>query len=274
LFKQVDLFWVALVVLLFITATATLAPLIFHLDPYKQDLHNRLLPPAWMPGGTSEHVLGMDQLGRDTLVRLIFGARISLMISFGSVLGSQALGITLGIVSGYVGGRVDALLMRAAEIQMAFPFMVSALVVLAVVQPGILTFVIVFTIAGWPVLAKVTRGLTLSLRDRDYVEAARALGGSTAHVLFWHILPNILPYVLVLATLQVPNIIFSEAGLSFLGVGLNPPEPSWGAMLGEGRDYLGNAWWLGTFPGLAIMTTVLSLNFIGDSLGERLSRRG
>jgi peptide/nickel transport system permease protein len=167
-------------------------------------------------------------------------------------------------VSGFKGGWVDALFMRTAEVQMTFPFTVLALIVMSLFDPSVGTLILVFTVAGWPLFAKVTRGLTLSIRERSFVEATISLGASTPHILFQHILPNILPHILVLVTLQLPVIIFAEAGLSFLGVGIAPPEPSWGVMLGEGKDYLSSAWWLTTFPGVAMMITVISLNFIGD----------
>jgi len=169
-------------------------------------------------------------------------------------------------MAGYFGGAMDDVIMRIAEIQMAFPLLVLALILMAVFGPGIMSMFVAFTISGWPIFAKITRGIVLSIREQEFIEAARAIGCSNIRIIIRHILPNVLPYIIVLATLQLSGMILTEAGLSFVGIGIQPPTPSWGNMLGEGRAYLSNAWWLATFPGIALMITVLGANLLSDGL--------
>lgn len=271
---RIDPFLTSVAVLLLIVALAFLGPLLLGLDPYRQDLHGRLTPPFWQAGGTRQHILGTDQLGRDMVARLLYGGRISLSVGLISTVICSSLGVLVGMISGYYGGPVEFVVMRIAETEMTFPFVILALVTMSIFNPSVGNLILVFSIAGWPLFAKVTRGLTLAHREQDFIMSARAVGCRDLRILLIHVLPNILGYVLVLVTLHVPVVIFAEAGLSFLGVGIDPPEPSWGVMLGEGRQYLSNAWWLAVWPGVALVLTVITINYVGDTLERRISGRG
>lgn len=259
-----------LLVFLLIATGAILGPSLHQVDPVRQDIRHRLMPPAWLPGGSWDHPLGTDQLGRDILSRLMYGARISLAIGFGAVVIPGTYGTILGLVSGYFGGVADTLIMRICELQMAFPFIVLAIIIMAFLSPSPAKIVIVFSITGWVIYGKLVRGLALSLKGREFVEAARAIGCSDARIMFRHILPSVLPSAIVLGTLELSVMILTEAALSFIGIGVQPPTPSWGLMLAEGRNYLSNAWWLATFPGLALMVTVLGVNLMGDGLRDQI----
>jgi peptide/nickel transport system permease protein len=252
---------------------AVVAPALAPSDPVRNDLLERLVPPMWMEGGSGRHPLGTDTLGRDVVSRLLYGARVSLMVGFSAVVVAGALGLLLGLVSGYYGGRLDDLLMRLGDVQLAFPALVLAIAVLAVVGSGLLNIVLVLGVTGWVTYARIARGETLSLRHREFVEGARALGAGDAAILWRHVLPNVLPSITVVATFSVARTIIAEASLSFLGLGLPPPAPSWGAMLDEGRNYLTTGWWLALFPGLAILAVVLGINVVGDWLRDTLDPR-
>jgi peptide/nickel transport system permease protein len=252
---------------------AVVAPALAPSDPVRNDLLERLVPPMWMEGGSGRHPLGTDTLGRDVVSRLLYGARVSLMVGFSAVVVAGALGLLLGLVSGYYGGRLDDLLMRVGDVQLAFPALVLAIAVLAVVGSGLLNIVLVLGVTGWVTYARIARGETLSLRHREFVEGARALGAGDAAILWRHVLPNVLPSITVVATFSVARTIIAEASLSFLGLGLPPPAPSWGAMLDEGRNYLTTGWWLALFPGLAILAVVLGINVVGDWLRDALDPR-
>ena len=252
---------------------ATVAPALAPDDPVRNDLLERLVPPMWVEGGSSRHPLGTDTLGRDVVSRLLYGARVSLVVGFSAVVLAGALGLLLGLVAGYYGGRLDDALMRLGDVQLAFPALVLAIAVLAVVGSGLVNIVLVLGVTGWVTYARIVRGETLSLRHREFVEGARALGAGDAAILWRHVLPNVLPSITVIATFSVARTIIAEASLSFLGLGLPPPAPSWGAMLDEGRNYLTTGWWLALFPGLAILAVVLGINVVGDWLRDALDPR-
>ena len=239
-------------------------------DPVEQDIINRLTPPAFLEGGSTRNLLGTDHLGRDVLSRLIYGARVAVLVGVTTVLFSGSLGLIIGLIAGYFGGIADTLLMRLLDVQLSMPFMLLSLAIIGVLGPSLSNIVIVLAITGWVVYARVIRAEILSLRTREFVIASRALGGSTVRTILRHLLPNVVPFVIVIATLEVGRVMLLESALSFLGLGVRPPTPSWGAMLAEGRIYVGTAWWLATFPGLAILVTVLSLNIVGDWLRDLL----
>ena len=252
---------------------AALAPALAPVDPIRNDLLARLAPPMWMEGGSARHPLGTDTLGRDVVSRLLYGARVSLLVGFAAVLVAGVVGVALGLVAGYYGGRLDDLLMRVGDVQLAFPVLVLAIAVLSVLGASLGNVIIVLGLTGWVTYARITRAETLSLRHRDFVEGARALGARDAAILWRHILPNVLPPITVVATFSVARTIIAEASLSFLGLGIPPPAPSWGAMLDEGRNYLTTGWWLALFPGLAILALVLGINLVGDWLRDALDPR-
>jgi peptide/nickel transport system permease protein len=246
------------------------APLLSPADPLHTSLLDRLTPPMWVDGGTPRHPLGTDTLGRDVLSRLLYGARVSLIVGLSVVLIAGVLGVVLGLVSGYYGGRVDDGLMRLGDIQLAFPILVLAIAILAVLGASLVNVILVLGVSGWVTYARIVRGETLSLKQREFVEAARGIGAPD-HVILWrHILPSVLPPVTVVATFSVARVIIAEASLSFLGLGVPPPTPSWGAMLDEGRNYITTGWWLAMFPGLAIFLLVLGINLVGDWLRDVL----
>ena len=249
------------------------APFLALHDPNDQSLRRRLIPPGWEGKGTWEYPLGTDHLGRDIFSRAIYGSRVSLTVGFSAVLISGTLGALLGLIAGYYGGKIEAIIMRLVDIQLAFPFILLAISVVAVVGAGLKNVIIVLGIAGWMVYARIVRGEVLSVKEREFVVAAKAVGVRDSLILFRHILPNVLTPVIVVATFSVANVIILEAALSFLGVGVEPAIPTWGGMLADGREYISTAWWLATFPGLAIMFTVLGINLIGDWLRDILDPR-
>ena len=252
---------------------ALIAPMLAPADPTRSDLLGRLLPPMWVTGGSPRHPLGTDTLGRDVASRLLYGARVSLLVGFTTVAVAGAGGVLLGLLGGYYGGRLDTVLMRGGDIQLAFPILALAIAVLAVLGASLANVILVLAVTGWVTYARVVRGETISLKRREFVEGARALGAGDAAILWRHILPNVLPPVSVVATFSVARMILAEASLSFLGLGIPPPQPSWGAMLDEGRNYLTTGWWLALFPGLAILLVVLGVNLIGDWLRDVLDPR-
>lgn len=250
---------------------AVAAPLIAPLGPNEQSLTERLIPPL---GGTNRmYLLGTDGLGRDIFSRIIYGARISMLVGVTVVVIGGTLGTTLGILSGYFGGFIDALCMRFVDIFLAFPFILMALAVMAVLGPGLWKVILVLGLTSWVPYARVARGKVLSVKENEYVEAAHAIGAGHGRIIFRHILPNILSSLIVIASFRVASAIVAEATLSFLGMGVSPGTASWGAMLSEGREYLLVAWWPATMPGLMIMVTVLGINLIGDGLRDRLDPR-
>lgn len=248
---------------------AILAPFISPQDYIHQDLNKTLRPPFWMKGGGLENPLGTDHLGRDILSRIIYGARVSLFVGIGAVLIAGTIGICLGVISGYFGGRIDSLIMGIADIQLSFPPLFLAIALMAVTPQNLTNLVIVLGGISWIQFGRVGRGSTLSVREKEFVEAAISLGTSNVKVILRHILPNILSPLIAIATVYVSTMIMAEAALSFLGLGVQPPTPSWGLMLSEGRTYFKIAWWYATFPGLAILFTVLGINMLGDGMKNR-----
>jgi peptide/nickel transport system permease protein len=262
-----------LVVVAAVALAALLAPVLAPFDPVAQDLGQRLRPPGWAGPGSRAHWLGTDHLGRDILGRILFGARIALVVGLAAVVIAGTLGLAIGLVSGYFGGRVDDLFMRLADIQLAFPFILLALAVIGVLGPSLRNIIAVVGVSGWVAYARIVRGEVLSLREREFVQAARAVGSPPARIIVRHIVPNAFTPWLVIATLDMARVITVESALSFLGLGVPPPTPTWGAMLADGRVYMSTAWWLATFPGLAILVTVLGINLLGDGLRDTLDPR-
>lgn len=250
--------------LLLIVSVAILAPVIARQDPNEQSLLTRLKSPS------SEHWLGTDELGRDVFSRLAYGARISLFIGLVGTAGGVILGTLLGLVSGFLGGWTDTLTMRLIDVMFAFPGILLAILIVAVMGPGILNLVIALTIWGTPTLARIVRSGVLALKSQEFVEAARAMGASRARIMFVHLLPNSMAPIIVYATLGIAGSLLTAAGLGFLGLGVQPPTAEWGAMLSVGRGYLREAPHLMIFPGLLIFATVISLNLIGDALRDAL----
>jgi peptide/nickel transport system permease protein len=241
-----------LLVVLAVMLAAVLAPLVSPFDPLEQDIGQRLREPGWQDEQGRVHPLGTDHLGRDILARIIFGSRIALVVGLAAVAISGVIGMLIGLVAGYFGGRMDDLLMRLADIQLAFPFILLAIAVIGVLGPSLRNIIIVIGVSSWVVYARVVRGEVLSIR---------------------HVLPNTFTPWLVVATLDMARVIVIESALSFLGLGVQPPTPTWGGMLADGRVYLSTAWWLATFPGLAILVTVLGINLFGDGLRDTLDPR-
>jgi peptide/nickel transport system permease protein len=265
--------WAAGVILLLVVVVAVSAPLLTQHDPATVNIRNLLAPPVWAEGGQRAHLLGTDHLGRDVFSRLAYGARISLTVGLSAVAVAGAFGVTLGLVAGYYGGWIDDVIMRLADFELAFPFILLAIAVLAVLGPGLTKVILVLGLTGWAQYCRLSRAQVLGLRETEFVEAARTLGASTARILARHILPNILAPIIVIASFSVAGVIIAEASLSFLGLGVPPSVPSWGGMLAEGRTYMERAWWLVTFPGLALMLAVLSINVLGDTLRDALDPR-
>jgi len=248
---------------------AVVAPWVVQ-DPERQSLRARLKPPTLEGADGRAHLLGTDHLGRDVLARVIFGSRVSLVVGISAVLVGGLIGSTLGLVAGYRGGRVDEIIMTVADAQLAFPFILLAIGIIAVLGPSFPTLVMVIGLSGWVSYARILRAQVLVLRSREFVEAIRGLGGSMLRVVLRHILPNVLASLVVVATLELARSIVLEATLSFLGLGIQPPTPSWGGMIQEGRDYLDSAWWISTCPGVVLMITSIVISRTGDWLRDVL----
>jgi len=257
---------IGLGLLALLVATAILAPELAPFDPTAISIRERLRPPVWLDGGSWRHPFGTDHLGRDVLSRVIFGTRVSLIAGVSVVAIAGVFGTVVGLVAGFVGGRFDALVMRWVEVHVAFPGLLLALLIIAVLDPSLLTVIIALSINGWMVFARLVRNIVLSTRALPYVEAAEVIGCRPPRVIFRHILPNLAAPVMTLAVLEFARVVLAEAALSFLGVGIQPPATSWGLDVAGGRNYLFNAWWLVTFPGLAITFTVLGVNFLASWL--------
>ena len=260
----------AAAVLLLIVLVTLLAPWIAPHDPLSVNIRHRLGPPAWMEGGVRAHLLGTDPVGRDLLSRMIYGGRVSLLVGVSAVILSATIGVLLGLAAGYFGARIDWTIMTVVNVMLTFPFVLLALAVIAVLGPSLINMIAVLGVAGWPIYARVIRAETLALREREFVTAGRALGMSHLRLIFRQILPNLVSAIVVIATLQVAQVIVLESFLSFLGLGVQPPTPAWGNMLGEGRLYMLNSWWIATFPGLAIFLTTLAINLLGNALRDWL----
>ena len=264
----------AMIFLLAASIAAAFGPLFAPLDPNRQHLVLRLAEPMAAGPDGSVFLLGSDALGRDVFSRLLSGARVSLLVGIAAITVGGTIGIVAGLLSGYFGGWVDDLIMRVGDIQLAFPFILLAIMFLVVLGAGVWNLVLVLGVGQWVTYARIVRADTLSLREKEFVEAARALGDSTLSIIFRTILPNILAPLTVIASFNVASVILSEAALSFLGLGVPPSVPTWGSMLAESRDTLiANKWWLAVFPGVAIMLTVLSFNILGDWLRDFLDPR-
>ncbi len=256
-----------------VVVVALLAPALAPFDPTTQHLSLRLRPPRWLPGGEARFALGTDHLGRDILSRLLYGARVSLPIAFAATTIGGIIGISLGLLSGYYKGAVDSIVTKLIDIQLSFPFILFAIAVMAVTGPKLTVLVLVLAARSWTTFARVVRGETLTISGNEYVLAARALGATPSRIIGRHITPNILPIAAVIGTLDVGALIILESTLSFLGLGIQPPTVSWGKELSDARQYIQLAWWTTTFPGLALLMIVLSINLLGDRLRDLLDPR-
>lgn len=257
----------SILILLFLLVAGLGASVISPFDPNEQTLSNRLHPPFAPEKELSW--LGGDSLGRDLVSRIIYGARISLLVAVASVVVAGAIGVVIGLVAGFYGGWTDAVLMRIADVQLSIPFLVLALGLAAIIGPGVGNIIVVLAVTGWPRYARVVRAEVLTIMARDYIHAARVIGGTDYRLMARHVFPNASAVVVVMSTVQVAQMILSEASLSFLGVGVPAAIPSWGAMVADGRVYLSTAWWVSAFPGLAIWLTVVAFNVVGDWLVDR-----
>jgi peptide/nickel transport system permease protein len=260
-------------VLLVMGTSALLAPRLAPWDPARQMLLKRLRPPVWEARGLREHPLGTDHLGRDILSRILYGGRISLGVSLSSVALAAVLGVSLGLSAGFFGGRTDAIIMRVVDVFLAIPYILLAMGVVFALGPSLLNVILVMGATRWVQFARIVRADVLSIREREFVVGARARGNRTLRLVLHHVLPNALTPIIVVATLELAFMIIYESALSFLGLGVQPPTPTWGWMLADGRNYVATAWWLATFPGLAIMLTVLAVNLLGDWLRDLLDPR-
>jgi peptide/nickel transport system permease protein len=262
-------------IILVTVTVAVLAPWIAPHDPYEQDLLARLKPPIWSTGNLPDHILGTDNFGRDLLSRLIYGSRISMMVGVASALLSCALGSLAGIVAGYKGGRIEQVVMRLADAHLAFPEILMAILIVAAIGGSALNLILVLGISGWMVYARVVYGLARSLKERAFIEAAVSYGASDTAIMIRHMLPQMIPVLTVIGTLQVAQMILQETALSFLGLGLPPPTATWGNMLAEGRDRLWVAPWIANLAGLSIIVVVWGINLLGQGLREFLDpKRG
>lgn len=248
--------------------TAVFAPYLAPRNPYEQNIAERLLPPSFFEGGKTSYFLGTDQLGRDLLSRLIYGSRISLMVGISAVGLEVIIGVLLGLLAGFYGRWVDSLISFSVNVMVSFPFILLAMSLVAVLGPSLQNIIIALGFTGWPVFTRVTRVETMKLKERDFIHAATSLGFGVRRILLGHILPNLLPSILVIATVEVSRAIILESLLSFLGLGIQPPTPSWGVMLAEGRDHMLMLWWLAAFPGAAIFLSALGINLLGDAVRD------
>lgn len=251
-------------IILGVIVTAIFAPFLAPEDPLEQDYLKRLEPPS------PNNLLGTDRLGRDLLSRLIYGTRYALLVGLGIISIQAVVGITLGLIAGYEGGILDALIMRLVDIMLSMPIVVIGLAIAGVLGGGLLNVIIAIGFIGWRGFTRLVRGEVMSVKENEYIEAARANGGSDPYIVMRHILPNTAASMIVFSTLKIPSAILTAAALSFLGIGAQPPTPEWGLILSTGRDFLSSAWWIATFPGLAIMLTILGFNFVGDGLRDAL----
>jgi peptide/nickel transport system permease protein len=270
--RKVPLFvWASAAFMVVVVLAAIWAPLVAPYDPTQQSLRERLKAPTMFPEvGRQRHLLGTDQLGRDILSRIIYGSRVSLIIGFSAVLIGGAIGGVLGLLSGYAGGIVDEVIMLLVDAQLAFPFILLAIGIIAVLGPSFGNLIVIVGLSGWVTYARLVRAQVLTIKEREYVVAIRGLGGSTWRILRSHIIPNTLAPFLVITTLELARTILLESTLSFLGLGIQPPTPSWGGMLNEGRSYLDSAWWISALPGLVLMLTALVVSRVGDWLRDVL----
>jgi len=241
--------------------------------PADSDLDARLTPPAFLAGGISKHPLGTDNLGRDLLSRMMYGARFSLFVALSAVVIGASLGTTAGVLAGYRGGLLDVVLMRLVDVQLAFPLLLLIIAIIAVLGRGLTVLIVVIGIPAWAHYARIVRASTLSVASTQYIEAARALGGGELRLIIRHILPNLATPIVILTTFEIARMLLIESAVSFLGLGIQPPTPSWGTMIADGRNHIYEGWWVSTIPGLAICLAVLAFNFIGDGLRDVLDPR-
>lgn len=260
----------AAILLLFLVIPAVFAPYVAPHDPLKGSLSKRLKPPAWAQGGSIEYPFGTDKMGRDILSRIIYGARISLVVSLMAIFVGGSIGTALGLIAGYFGGKFDAVIMRLVDISLSLPTILLALVLVSAVGPSFGTVITVIAVILWARYARQARGETLSVKEQDFIARARVAGASHLRIMLRYIFPNIVNSLIVIATLQVGYVILLESSLSFLGVGIPRPTPAWGVMVADGRELIVTAWWVSMFPGVAIMLTVLALNLFGDWLRDHL----
>jgi peptide/nickel transport system permease protein len=265
---------VGLIIVLFVIIVAVFSPSLAPYDPYDINLHDRLQPPSFTSGdGTTPHYMGTDSLGRDLLSRVIYGSRISLILGITATILGTSLGVILGMLAAYYGGYTDTFISWISNVQLAFPFTLLAIFIIAIFGGGLYKLVIVLAFGSWVNTSRIMRGQVLATKAKDYIEAARAIGARPPRIMVRHILPNSIAPVIVMATFTVAAVILSEASLSFLGLGVDPKIPTWGSALGDGRNYLQDAWWIATLPGLAILLTVLGINLLGDWLRDYLDPR-
>ncbi len=262
----------AVLVLIFVLM-AIFAPWIAPHDPNETDLFRRLQPPGWMPGGKWSYLLGCDGLGRDILSRIIYGARISIFIGTAVILVATTIGIVAGLAAGYLRGWVDIAISRLVDILLGFPYLIFAIGLMAMMGPGLVNIILALAYKEWVIPCRVVRGETLAVRELEYVEAARAIGASRFHIMLREIMPNILSPVIVVSTIRMADVIILEASLSFLGLGVQPPTASWGSMVADGRAFILEAWWVSTFPGLAILLLVLVINVASQGLRDAFDPR-
>ena len=255
---------IGLVIVVLWIICAIFAPLLAPYGMDDKDISMRLTPPCWEDGGTTEHILGTDEMGRDILSRLLYGSQVSLIVGIMAVVVSLVIGTTLGLISGYFGGKIDTVIMRLVDVMLAFPFIFMALCLMAVLGSSLTNVIIVLGITGWVPYTRTIRAQTLSLREREFVIAAHTEGCSHWQIIFKHILPNVIDNAIVQGTLEMAGAILSEASLTFLGLGVPPSIATWGGMVATGRQYIFNAWWLTAIPGLLIFLVCLSINFVGD----------
>ena len=265
--------WTAFVIIAVMLVVAVFAPLIAPHSPTEQSLPDKLKPPAWQEGGSAKHLLGTDLLGRDLFSRLVYGTRVSLTVAAFALLSGGLIGLAVGIIAGYLGGRVDSVLMRVVDATLTFPTILIALLLAVSLGAGLRTIVIAITVIIWARFARVVRGEVLGVRARDFVSLARVHGCSSPRIMLVHIVPNVMNTFMVLLTLHIGFVIIVEASLSFLGAGIPPPTPSWGQMVADGRSHIASAWWLAVMPGAAIMLVVLAFNLFGDWLRDWLDPR-
>jgi len=257
-------------VILFFVLCALFPQWIAPHDPYAQSLIRRLKPPSFMDRGVAGYYLGTDQLGRDTLSRIIYGSRVTLIVSLFAVMVSAAIGIWAGLAAGFFGGRTDATIQRLIDMQLAFPVVLLVIAIVAVVGPSLTNLVILMGLSAWPRFARIVRGSVLSVRGLEYIEAARSIGASKLRIMMQHILPNILSAIIVYASFELARMILLEATLSFLGLGVQPPTPTWGGMINDGKNYLSISWAVSLLPGVAIALIILAFNLLGDELRDAL----
>ena len=270
------------VILIVLVVSVAFAPVLSPQGPLENNLRDRLLPPIGFEGGQWSHPLGSDPIVRDLLSRVLYGGRISIMVAIVAMVVGTIVGVTLGLIAGYFGKIVDEIIMRIVDIWFALPFLMVALLIAVMLRgdsnssvagTGAPTLMVLLALIVWSSYVRYVRAEVLSLKERDYIQLAKVAGASTFRILFWHILPGVINTTLVIATLRAGQLILAEASLSFLGVGVPPPEPTWGSMISDGREYLRDAWWVSVMPGIAIFLLVMSLNFVGDWMRDRFDPR-